>query len=186
MKKDETTSYKTLFLLRHASAAPAGPEGDFERQLSPAGRDDANALAFVMEEKSYVPQSVLCSPATRTKQTLEALQMRLGRFEVRKPKILYSGTAGDYFSQILMVKASCQKLLLIAHNPGLHKLAQLLIGAGEPEILSKLQMGYNAGALCVLSCPCESWSSLQPGQNEMIDFLDPGSFNMASKPTRWT
>ena len=65
---------KRLFLLRHASTAPRSSGSDIDRVLSPQGHADAAALGAFMSEKGYIPDAVLCSPAPRTRQTLEEVR----------------------------------------------------------------------------------------------------------------
>ena len=59
-----------LMLLRHAksSLADAGQE-DADRSLNDRGRCAVKAVGHYMASNDLVPQLVLCSPATRAKET---------------------------------------------------------------------------------------------------------------------
>ena len=64
----------TLHLLRHAKSSwdDAGL-ADRDRPLAPRGRRAAKLIADYLRHEGIVPALVLCSPARRTRETLEAL-----------------------------------------------------------------------------------------------------------------
>ena len=65
---------RELILLRHAHAEPATTgQSDLDRPLSPQGLAEAEAVARWLKEQGLVPDRVLCSPARRTRETLEAV-----------------------------------------------------------------------------------------------------------------
>ena len=62
---------QTLILLRHANAAVwAAGIDDAGRQLSNSGQKHASLVATWMHQQMTPPDSILCSPAVRTRQTL--------------------------------------------------------------------------------------------------------------------
>ncbi|MFT9142880.1 SixA phosphatase family protein, partial [Acetobacter orientalis] len=69
---------RKLLLLRHAEAAPA-PMGDFSsaadhaRPLTAAGLAAAQRCGLWLRQQGLSPDYVVCSPAVRTRQTLEGL-----------------------------------------------------------------------------------------------------------------
>lgn len=176
---------KQLYLLRHAQAMPAENMDDKARKLSPRGQQDAEALGKTMQKKNYVPDLVLCSAATRTQETYEAVKNTLGDSRVELEDTLYNATAGDMLHHIQQAE-NAQRILLVAHAPGIFELAVRLFDEGTPSLVNQMTAGYNPGALTVLNCPCEKWSEIQPGENELIDFLDPLDYNAPSTPARWT
>lgn len=169
---------KTLYLLRHAHTLPAGPEGDKARKLSPQGEMDARALGRVMAEKQYRPTYILCSPATRTRQTLACVLESLGEIETDFPELIYERSTGDILHAIHGVPGDYSGLLVVAHNPSIHQLAAMLAGSGDDAVLRRLRTeGYSPCTLTVLSCPVESWAEIKPGENELRDFLEAADFN---------
>jgi len=187
MKPDLPKNLKRLFLLRHALALPAesGCE-DIKRALAPRGVEDAKALAGVMRLKGYRPDFALCSPATRTRQTLEPIEERIAPGDTACPMILYTGGAGDLLAQIQSVSPSYDQVLLVGHNPGIAQLAALLTGRGGESLLQRLREGFKPGALAVFTSEGEDWAEIQPGGLELIDFMDPLDYNAPSTPARWT
>ena len=70
---------RELILLRHAHAEPATTgQSDLDRPLSPQGLAEAEAVARWLKEQGLVPDRVLCSPARRTRETLEAVMDAIG------------------------------------------------------------------------------------------------------------
>lgn len=176
---------KTLYLLRHCIALTSSASGDEARALAPKGEEDAAALGKVMAQKGYIPSFALCSPSKRTRQTLIGMGGK-AISNILYPDILYNGTAGDLLAEIQKIPAEVEKLLVLAHNPGVHALAGMLAGAGSSSHIRRLMQGYNPGTLSVLSCPCENWADLQPDANVLENYLDPLDYNAPARPTRWT
>jgi phosphohistidine phosphatase len=74
-----------LYLLRHAKAVPQEEGGaDRDRPLEQRGRRAAQAVAQWIAEHRLEPQLVLCSPALRTRQTLDIVAAAFPR----PPKIV--------------------------------------------------------------------------------------------------
>ena len=84
-----------LILLRHAHAEPASTgQADFDRPLSPRGLAEAEAAGAWLAEQSLLPDRVLCSPARRTRETLECVFDRIGYTEMRLEETIYEATPG--------------------------------------------------------------------------------------------
>src|SRR6056297_3405337 len=117
---------KRLYILRHAKAMPAEGESDAERRLAPKGEQDAQSLGKIMSGKSYAPDLIYCSPARRTKETMEGLCQTLGEIKTKLEPKIYSASQGDLFTLIQNAEPSCETLILIGHNPAIHQLAATL------------------------------------------------------------
>ena len=86
---------RTLILLRHAHAEPAAPgQADVDRPLSPEGLAEAEAAGRWLVEHALVPDRVLCSPARRARETLEAVLGAIGYVEQRLEDRIYEATPG--------------------------------------------------------------------------------------------
>jgi phosphohistidine phosphatase len=178
---------KKLFLLRHAIALSAGKQGDKDRKLAPQGEMDAAALGRTMAEKKYQPSYILCSPVTRTQQTLNFLLESIGKTQTDFNNVLYESGAGDILQELQRTDDSYESVLVVGHNPSIHELAALLIDGGSPSLLARLASGgYRPCTLSVLSCNIDSWTALQSRQNELIDYMEPVDYNAPATPARWT
>lgn len=177
---------KRLYILRHANAASPAATADIDRPLENSGLADANALGQVMRNKSYLPAQIFCSPALRTRQTMEGLALDSSHSPSRIIEPLYDATAAQMLELIHDCEDSIKSLLVIGHNPAIHELVMRLSAEDSPlTLLKRLMHGYRPATLSVLDCPCQCWNDLQLGENMLADFLEPLDYNAPSRPTRW-
>ena len=117
---------RTLILLRHAHAEPASAEqSDIDRALSAEGLAEAEAAGRWLAEQRLTPDRVLCSPARRTRETLEAVLQSVGYVEQRLVDGIYEASPGA-LAALADEHADAERLMLVGHNPGLERLAALL------------------------------------------------------------
>ena len=65
---------KEIFILRHAKSSWDNINlSDFERPLAKRGINDANTMCDYLSKNSFSVDKVLCSNATRTKETLDII-----------------------------------------------------------------------------------------------------------------
>lgn len=177
MNKDQ--SMLRLWLLRHAKSAWDDPDlDDFARPLSPRGKKACRRLARHMAERGIRPDLVLCSPATRTRQTWERLEKRLanGQAEPIKTRFdakLYLAEPATLLALTRAVPAACREVLVIGHNPGLEEFAQRLTGSSAGDALARLDEKYPTGALAEFCFPLKSWSQMTPGSGFLASFVTP-------------
>jgi len=177
---------KQLYILRHAQTMPAEGGEDRARKLTPNGLADAKALGRLMTKKNYTPDFTLCSPATRTRETLAAVLESLGDIPTEYPEDIYNGSAGDLLHFLQQQGTGPQNILLVGHVPGVYELTALLAGTGNQSLLAKFSEGYKPGTLSVLSIPCENWEDIRPAEGELTDFQESIDYNAPATPARWT
>ena len=125
-----------------------------------------------MRRKGIRPALVLCSPALRTRQTLEAIEPSLGkRCPVELVPQLYAASKRELLEQLQALPESVSSVMLIGHNPGLHNLAVVLASRGAE--LPQLKEKFPTGALATLVVQSDSWAALRPGDAELIDYVVP-------------
>jgi len=82
---------KRLLILRHAQSLGTETGGtDKTRKLSPNGIKDAQVLGALMAREGLQPDAVLCSAATRTRQTLEGVMESLEDTKIEYLDRLYN------------------------------------------------------------------------------------------------
>ena len=133
-----------LYLLRHAKAEPWYPGvNDFARPLSDRGVHHMERLAVWAEQALAPPQLVLCSPSTRTRETLDPLlNTWLGLQSVIRyePKI-YEATAGGLQGLVEAAFEETNSLMLVGHNPGFEYLALSVMNDADAQRISKMATG---------------------------------------------
>tara|TARA_R110002072_G_scaffold75666_8_gene177990 strand:+ start:442 stop:999 length:558 start_codon:yes stop_codon:yes gene_type:complete len=184
MDNISTFTGKRLFILRHQQALNNG-DSDKTRHLSPKGKEDAIALGVAMKRANYTPDLILCSPALRTKQTLEGLAQHIKCDEIETPDILYSGSTGDYLYEIQKISDDYNDVLILAHNPSIYELVILLAAQGPDAAQHRLSEGYSPGSLSVIECASDKWAKIQPVENTLRQIISPIDYNAPSRPTRW-
>jgi phosphohistidine phosphatase len=147
---------KRVTLMRHADARwkDAGLT-DLERPLSRRGTHAAEAMARRLLELKLVPDLLLASPARRAQQTAQLLArgLSLAARCVQREEGLYLGSAADLLSIARKSGPRVTHLMVIAHNPGLSELAELLLPAGEAQTLA-------TAAFCSMLFSCDDWQEL--------------------------
>ncbi len=168
---------RQLLLLRHAKSSWDDRElSDHARPLNPRGRQAATMMRATMERLGLAPDLVLVSSAKRTMQTAEALEPWDETPLVDSLDSLYLAPAPVILQTLRGVPETVRSVLVVGHNPGLHELAVLLIGAhamtlGNPE-MRRLAEGYPSGALAEFTVP-SPWHTLGEGGGRLVRFISP-------------
>lgn len=167
---------KAILLLRHAKSAWSDPRlSDHDRPLNRRGEQAAKAMADEIARNAPHPDLILCSTATRTRQTLAPLIARLG---APAPKIsledeLYLASEDALLARLQAVDDAVGSVLLIGHNDGIWELATALADRGPAPTLAALREKYPTGALAVLRARPDRWSDLAAGTAELAAFVRP-------------
>jgi phosphohistidine phosphatase len=156
---------RRLMLLRHAKSDwPDLP--DRERPLAKRGRRDAPVVGRWLREHGYVPDTVVCSDAERTRQTWELVAKKLHA----SPSVTFEPRAYGASEMTLLYLARelpdrCRAALIIGHNPGISDLAASL-DADESHLR------FPTAAVAVLEFDGD-WPDLAPGHTRLLDFAVP-------------
>jgi len=167
---------KTLYLVRHAEAVPAGPGcSDHERALTPAGHAAAAALGHLLAAELLPPERALSSDARRARETTAGIVAALRQpVSITLDHALYEASGTDLLAAVRALgDAPFERLLLVAHNPAVGELVRLLGTRGRPEAVAKARRGHPPGALAVLRLACHDWEDLWPGAAELWRFVVP-------------
>lgn len=148
---------RQLVLLRHAKAAADSDTGeDFDRPLATRGREDAPVMAQALLAEGVDPQVVLVSDAKRTRETWELAKAAFPKAEVRFLKSLYLCPAETLVTAA--EKAGAERVMIVAHNPGLHELAARWAHRNNAlEIKLRAKFPTCAGAVFVRKDAESSW-----------------------------
>ncbi len=147
---------KVLLLMRHAKSSwEDGALADFERPLNGRGKRDAPRMGEFLRRRELLPELIFTSAARRARDTTTRVVEASGyEGEVRSTRELYEAEPEDFLEVLHAVPDSCARVMLVAHNPGLEMLLELLTGI--PEALP-------TGALAAIQLPVASWKELHEG-----------------------
>ena len=156
---------RELILLRHAHAEPAAAgQDDLSRGLSATGRAEAAAAGDWLRQHGLRPDRVLCSTATRTRETLAALG-DIGGGEVHEVASIHEASPGT-LATLADANRDAERLLLIGHTPGLEQLAALIHSGQTGDY-----RGMPPGGIAVLALPVDA--NIEPGSATLTQFWWP-------------
>jgi phosphohistidine phosphatase len=162
-----------LMLLRHAKAERSRPgEKDHERVLAERGRDDAPKLGAYMIRHAFVPDHVVVSTSTRTRETWELVA---GAFKHLPPvefdRRIYEASPQAILNVIKEADSQIGTLLVVGHNPGLQELATQLVAVGDTDALRRLKEEFPTSALAVISFMVDGWSRVHGHAGRLEHFV---------------
>jgi phosphohistidine phosphatase len=167
---------KTVLLLRHAKSDWGDAAlADSERPLNRRGERAAEAMADHIVRHAPRPDLILCSTAARARQTLAPLVRRMAAPAppIKLEKGIYLAHESVLLARVRAVPDEVGTVMLIGHNDGLWRLAEVLAGHGRAPLLAALQEKFPTGALAILAAPVGHWRDLAPGSAELLALVRP-------------
>jgi phosphohistidine phosphatase len=133
-----------VILLRHGeSAEKQHGETDFDRVLTARGIVSIQQMALQLSNEKLIPDFVLASPATRTKQTSHLVVDAIGlAIEPHFERDIYNGDDAVYQNLIEAIICDWKCLMLVGHNPSISALID--------RLTNKSSIGLHPGQAVVL------------------------------------
>jgi phosphohistidine phosphatase len=155
---------RRLVVVRHAKSAWPDGVPDAERPLNARGRRDAPAIGRWLRDRVGHLDAVVCSPATRTRQTwgLIAAELEAAPDPVFDDRV-YAATEETLLAVVRGISDDAGSLLVVGHNPGVAELVFSLTG-------EHLEMKTSAVSVLGLT---GSWVDVGPGRATLIDQATP-------------
>jgi phosphohistidine phosphatase len=170
-----TDSYRTLLLLRHAKSDYPTGVADHERPLAPRGVREAALAGDWLRAHAPAVDAVLCSTATRTRQTLERTRIDA---PVNFVDRLYDATPGAVIEEINSVGShfgpDVATLLVIGHEPAMSAVALGLATAdgSNTSAAERISTKFPTSAIAVLRT-AEPWEQLALSSAALVGFHVP-------------
>jgi phosphohistidine phosphatase len=165
---------KTLLLLRHAKSSWDDVSlRDFERPLAERGKRDAPRMGEELKLRAPLPDLIISSPATRARETVEAVVVSGGltaRLEFNDS--IYGATSAELIRLIRQLNDSINCVLMVGHNPGFEEVVSRLTGSNER---------MPTAALACIEFQIDHWTDLEDGAGRLIWLLTPKELNRADK-----
>jgi phosphohistidine phosphatase len=165
-------------VLRHAKAAPHGPD-DHGRPLAGKGRrQGADLEAFLRASAggvAPVPRLVLSSSAQRAIETAELVLPGLGQdAELVVDRRLYGADPDDVIDVLREVDDDARAVMVVGHNPTLHDLALELVSDADAAGKERLEEGFPTGALAAVAVTADRWAHLEMRAGTLMTLFLPG------------
>ena len=122
-----------LYLLRHAEAESWNPLGnDFSRSLSATGRRHSELVSRWAFESLPPPDTILCSPAKRTRETLAPILSLWPGLLATTDYVdsMYGASLNMLLTLAEDAFSYSECLLMVGHNPGVER---MLINLARPK-----------------------------------------------------
>ncbi|TRW80916.1 histidine phosphatase family protein [Mycolicibacterium sp. 018/SC-01/001] len=162
---------RTLVLMRHAKSDYPDGVSDHRRPLAPRGEREAALAGDWLRASVPEIDAVLCSSATRTRQTLERTGITAAAtFSDR----LYEASPGIVIEEINGVSDDVGTLLVVGHEPVMSSLALGLATetSAHSDAAQRISAKYPTSAIAVLRSDAP-WAQLELGSAELVDFHIP-------------
>ncbi len=169
---------RTLYLMRHAKATDGGVP-DKRRPLAPQGITTAQQVGSELQGAGI--QHVLCSTSERTRQTLTHLGLRTpdGAHPVTEyMDALYLGPASVIRQRIGEIDDEVTVLLVVAHSPGIPRLASELAWQTSTTIADRIACWYPTASVSRFTIE-GNWADLADGTAQV--YLD----DVARPTSQW-
>jgi len=157
--------------MRHGKAEDGFDKPDHDRELAPRGRADAEAAGRWLRDEGLAPDLVICSTATRTRQTWQQVSRGGAACEVvHFSRSAYLAGADAVLQAVREDAGDAGTVLVIGHNPTAAELTSILSGdSGSAEAVEGLACGFVTSGLAVLSYAGE-WADLDAGDCSLESF----------------
>ena len=166
---------RRLLLLRHAKAETGSlATPDIDRMLAPRGRKAAARMGKYIADEKLVPDFVVCSSATRTRQTHDILLAPFGKpVPVQFEPLIYEAPYERIIAVIQRCPDSAETLMIIGHNPGLEDLTDALMMTADPAAEKRFRFKYPTCGLSVLTFKTPHWADLTEQSGHLERFVAP-------------
>lgn len=159
---------KYLYLFRHAEAVDKRHhENDRERELTPYGINQSVHMGILLSRASITPDTIFCSPATRTRQTATLLAdtMKLDSQRTQFDDELYHGSTRTLFAFITRFDNGLHHVMCVGHNPTLTYLAEYFTKEAIGDLVT--------AGIVIIKFDISSWVEVSQGNGRLIQYLQP-------------
>lgn len=155
-----------IYLLRHASAAPANNLPDLERPLSDQGRSEANEVAAFLNREGCSIDLVLSSHALRAQETAAIILRRTPNIRTyREAAEIYEASVDALLKLIAALEENLASILIVGHNPGVEELLSYLTGKSQ---------GFRPATLAIIGVS-GPWSEVSEGALSLEWLMHPNA-----------
>ncbi len=162
---------RRLILVRHAKSSwDSGELDDHKRPLNCRGERSALMIGTWLRGKGRVPQRVLSSDSTRTRETWRLIEKELrSGAEEHWIRDLYHADAQTML-EALRSAGNASKIMMIGHNPGTAIFANMLVEHPPPHPRYR---DYPTAATSDIVFAASRWMDVDWGSGTVIDFVIP-------------
>ncbi len=157
---------REIVLLRHGKSDwDSSAKSDHDRPLAKRGKRDAIRVGRFLSVVGAKPDYILCSTAARAVGTCKKAR-KAGKWKapVELSDSLYVPTPEAVFEAIQNAPDTCERLLVVGHEPTWSQMVRLLSGATAAM--------PTAAAACI-EVNVDNWSQVEPGGGLLLWLVTP-------------
>ncbi len=162
-------SSRVLILMRHGKSGYPEGVADHERPLAERGQREAGLAGDWLRAHHAPIDAVLCSTATRTRETLQATKIDA---PVSFEKAIYGGSPHQLIDLVRIADDAAHTLLLIGHNPGIAWTAWELAANRSSPPAEAISVKFPTSGLAVLEFD-GAWTDVDTGFLDLVTFHVP-------------
>lgn len=164
---------KRLTILRHAKSSWDAPLEDFDRPLNDRGRKAAALVGEELKRRGAKFDWVIASPAERVRQTIDQLAKGYGEsLDVQFDPGVYEASEANLLDLIRGIPDEVGSVLIVGHNPGLHRLVLLLTRDGD-RLRERIADNLPTAAAAGVELGTSRWSEVEPGSGQLSELILP-------------
>jgi phosphohistidine phosphatase len=156
---------KLLTLIRHAKSEQDTDDSDFDRVLTEKGVEDAYKMGEHIAKHLPKPDLIISSPAERAAHTAEIIAEQIGydEDEIEFVDEIYLCSTTEFLEVLLEQNVKTKHIFLVAHNPGLTNLANLLTNSNIDNMptcsVAHLELDFH------------KWDDIEPETGRVLEFF---------------
>lgn len=165
---------RTLILMRHTQTEETRPGSrDADRRLTARGEQQAADAGAFLRDQGIIIDSVLCSSAARTRQTLELLDLDDGATTDISARYYNAGT-DTLIEAIAALPDECRTAMVIGHAPAVPGLVYELCDrdTSDTAVFDSITSRFPAGTIARLEFD-GTWADL--GTSRLVSARFPNS-----------
>lgn len=176
---------KLLGLFRHAKSSWEDVcARDFDRQLNNRGRKGAALMGRHIRDHGVAWQTILASPATRVRETLDAASAGAGRkIPITWNDRIYLAGVPTLMDILRSVEGDPEAVLLCGHNPGLQELVfELVPDSADNPLLDRVATKFPTAAFAVIELDIDKWEDAATGCGRLVHLARPRDLDSSLGP----
>ena len=150
--------------MRHAKSSWKDTSlSDHERPLNKRGKRDAPRMGLLVNDKGLYPDVILCSTATRARQTIDKF-LETCEFSgvIEYSESLYHADYVTYLELLSILDNDYLRAMIVGHNPEMSYFLQVICDEYEH---------MPTAALAEISFPINEWKSLETNGDGKLENL---------------
>ncbi|PCI33124.1 MAG: phosphoglycerate mutase [Alphaproteobacteria bacterium] len=135
----------------------------------PRGHQDAFWLGRILKDRDLLPDHILCSTATRTRETLDHLLSAAESSPATSFQAdLYLAPSRHMMRMLQNLDTTITAPMIVGHNPGICQLFQDLVH-NPPQ--DERSLKYPPGMMTIMDFDITDWSQLKSHTGQLFDMI---------------